>query len=49
MSNIREITKVEFVNGYWTVQILSAATGRWIIQGEWATEAEAQADRRNWL
>ena len=47
--NVRELSRVRLLNGYWVVEILSAATGRWIVQGEWHTQAEAERDRRNWL
>jgi len=49
MNNLREISKVANINGIWTVQILSAATGQWIVQGEWTTKQEAESDRQNWL
>jgi len=49
MTNIKELSKIENINGIWTVQILSAAIGQWIVQGEWTTKQEAETDRQNWL
>lgn len=49
MSNLYEISKVENINNLWVVKILSAATGQWIVQGEWTTKQEAETDRQNWL
>ncbi len=47
--NIREISRVREYNGYWIVEILSGATGRWIVQGEWITKEAAELDRKNWI
>ena len=49
MATIHEISKVKNINSLWVVMILSAATGQWIVQGEWNTKAQAEADRKNWL
>lgn len=49
MKNIRELSRVRNLNGLWVVEVLSNKSGRWIIQGEWATEAQANKDRKNWL
>lgn len=48
MTTINEISKVEHINGFWCVLILSAATGRWIVQGEHRNEAAARRDLLNW-
>ncbi len=48
-ANVKELTKVKEKNGKWYVMVLSAATGKWIPQGEWNTEREAEQDRKNWL
>lgn len=49
MATVKEISRVRFESGFWLVQILSAATGRWITQGEWRSKAAADADRKNWM
>ena len=49
MATVHEMSKIENINGLWVVMILSAATGQWIAQGEWATRQEAESDRLNWL
>jgi len=49
MTNIHEISKVEYIHGLWCVMILSASNGHWICQGEWNTKEEATTDRQNWL
>lgn len=43
-----ELARVRHVEGLWVVEVLSAAIGRWIVQGEHLTEEAAQADLRNW-
>ena len=48
---IREITKIEQREGtdgrtYYCVMLLSAATGRWIVQGEHLTQDAAEQDRQ---
>ena len=32
----------------WIVEIFSPVTKKWIVQGEWNTEAEAKADAASW-
>ena len=49
MTNLYEMSKVQHINGLWCVMILSAATGKWICQGEWSTKEQADNDRLNWL
>lgn len=49
MSSIHEISRVRQVEGFYVVEILSAATGRWIIQGEHRSKQAADADRKNWM
>ena len=49
MTNVSEITRTRQINDRWAVEVLSAVTGQWIIQGVWATKAQAEADRRNWM
>lgn len=50
MQNIIEMSRIrrDERTGLWLVEIRSAATGQWIVQGEHRTAAEARADRRNW-
>lgn len=48
-TTIREISRVRQDGRFWVVEILSAATGRWICQGEWTTREAAERDRRNWM
>jgi hypothetical protein len=48
MTKITEMSKIEQVNGFWCVLILSAATGRWIVQGEHTNRDAALRDLRNW-
>ncbi len=47
--SVRELSRVRQAGRYWLVEILSAATGRWIIQGEWLTQSAAEQDRKNWM
>lgn len=49
MTTIHEISRVRQDGHYWVVEILSAATGRWIVQGEWTTKQAAETDRKNWM
>ncbi len=49
MTQVHELSRVRYYNGYWIVEILSAATGRWIIQGEWRCRETAEQDRKNWM
>jgi hypothetical protein len=44
-----EPMRVRRFNGLWVVELLSAATNRWIIQGEHLTKEAAEADRKSWL
>ena len=46
--SVHEMSKVEQRGRYWVVLILSAAIGKWIVQGEWLTKQEAEADLINW-
>lgn len=46
--NVLELSRIRKVQGLWVVQVLSAATGAWIVVSEWRTETEAKADLRNW-
>ena len=53
MATVVEMSKIETRTGidgrrYWCVMIKSAATGRWIVQGEYLTEDAAKNDLRNW-
>lgn len=48
-ATFHEMSKVEFYNGLWCVFILSATTGRWIVQGEHHSHKAAEQDRTNWL
>ena len=49
-STISELTRIAFVNGFWTVQVLSPVAGiGWIVQGEHKSRAAAEADRKNWM
>ncbi len=48
-AEFRELSKVAFYNGLWCVFILSAAMGRWIVQGEHRTRKAAEQDRSDWL
>jgi hypothetical protein len=46
---IIEPSRVRQVGNLWVVEILSDATGQWIVQGEHLTQAAAEQDRReNW-
>jgi len=50
MAEIKELTKVEFKNGYWCVMVLSPVKGiGFIVQAEHKTEEAAKQDRRNWM
>lgn len=50
MAEIKELTKVEFRNGYWCVMILSPVKGiGFIVQGEHPTKEAAETDRKNWM
>ncbi|KKL65328.1 hypothetical protein LCGC14_2156120 [marine sediment metagenome] len=49
MATLHELSKVQYVDGFWYVMILSAAIGQWIPEAEWLTKEEAEADRENWL
>lgn len=47
---VKELSKVEFRDGYWLVLVKSPVHGRWIIQGEHLSQEAADKDRReNWL
>lgn len=48
-ADVKELSKVTFYNGFWCVFILSAATGKWIVQGEHRNREAAEQDRRDWL
>lgn len=49
MAHIIEISRTRQINTIWVVEIMSAAIGKWIIQGEHSTKAAAEADRKNWM
>ena len=49
MTKIIEISRTRQINHIWVVEIMSAAIGKWIIQGEHSTKAAAEADRKNWM
>lgn len=49
MTNVCEISRVRQEGKFWVVEILSGATGRWIVQGEWTTKEAAESDRKNWM
>jgi hypothetical protein len=44
-----EPMRVRWETGFWVVELLSAATNRWIVQGEHLTKDAAEADRKSWL
>lgn len=49
MAKVHEISRVRQEGNKWVVEILSAAIGRWIIQGVWGTRQAAESDRKNWM
>ncbi len=51
MKNVQELSKVEFdkETNLYLVKILSSATGRWFIAGEWPTEKQAKDDQRMYM
>jgi hypothetical protein len=50
MAKINELTRIEqdMPTGLYCVKLLSAATGAWIVVGEWPSLEQAQADQRAW-
>ena len=48
-TQVLELSRIRQIGNLWVVEILSAAIGKWIIQGVHPTKVAAEADRRNWL
>lgn len=48
---ISELTRVrqDKPTGLWVVEVMSPIVKTWIVQGEWKTKQEADADRKNWV
>jgi paraquat-inducible protein B len=49
MASIIEISRTRQISNIWVVEIMSAAIGKWIVQGEHSTKAAAESDRKNWM
>lgn len=43
-----EMSRIRQVGNLWIVEIMSAAIGRWIVQGEHTTRQAAELDLKNW-
>ena len=48
MQDVMEMSRVRHEDGKWVVEIMSAAIGRWIVQGVHNSRAAADADLKNW-
>ena len=46
-ATIHQMTRVRQIDHLWVVEVRSPVHGRWIVQGEWLTKRQADADRLN--